>query len=121
MVNPQAHTGISANYVPDWGHVVWLDFNPQLGHEQAGRRPALILSRAAYNDASSLAIVCPITNQAKGHRLEVTMPSGLPITGVVLPNHVKSLDWRACKASYACDLPRQQVLEVIGKIIALMR
>jgi mRNA interferase MazF len=113
--------GSHSSYVPDWGDVVWLDFDPQLGHEQAGRRPALVLSRAAYNNASSLAFFCPITGQVKGHALEVVIPAGLPIQGVVLPNHLKSLDWRARNAAYVCALPRRQVLEVIGKITALLR
>jgi mRNA interferase MazF len=98
-----------------------MDFDPQMGREQAGRRPALVLSRAAYNNASSLAFVCPITSQAKGHPLEVAMPEGLAVKGVVLPNHLKSLDWRARNATYVGDLPQQQVLEVLGRIMALLR
>lgn len=121
MVGPGTPGSRHANYVPDWGHIVWLDFDPQSGHEQAGRRPALVLSRAAYNSASSLAFLCPITNQVKGHPLEVAIPERLPVKGVVLPNHMKSLDWRTRNASYVCDLPQLQVLEVIGKIIALLR
>jgi mRNA interferase MazF len=98
-----------------------LDFDPQSGHEQAGRRPALVLSRAAYNGASSLAFVCPITSQVKGHALEVAIPEGLAVKGVVLPNHLKSLDWRVRRAAYAGDLPRGTVLEVVGRVVALMR
>jgi mRNA interferase MazF len=109
------------SYVPEWGDVIWLDFDPQSGHEQAGRRPALVLSRAAYNNASSLVFVCPITNQAKGHPLEVAIPAGHAVTGVVLSNHLKSLDWRARNAAFICALPQQQVMETIGRIAALLR
>ncbi len=118
---PANKSGIHPGYVPDWGDVIWLDFDPQSGHEQAGRRPALVLSRALYNNASSLAFVCPLSSQVKGHPLEVAIPEGLPVKGVVLPNHLKSLDWRARNAAYICALPRQQALEVIGKIAALLR
>jgi mRNA interferase MazF len=121
MVDSATPGSWHSNYVPDWGHIVWLDFDPQSGYEQAGRRPALVLSRAAYNSASSLAFLCPITSQVKGHPLEVTIPEGLQVKGVVLPNHLKSLDWRTRNASYLCDLPQPQVLEVIGKIVAILR
>lgn len=81
-------------YVPDRGDVVWIDFNPQTGHEQAGRRPAVTLSPALYNGRTGLALLCPITNQIKGYPFEVTIPQGWNVTGVVLADQVKSLDWR---------------------------
>ncbi len=121
MVGTVTSSSRHSNYVPDRGHIIWLDFDPQPGHEQAGRRPALVLSRAAYNNASSLAFLCPITGQVKGHPLEVAIPERLPVKGVILTNHLKSLDWRTRNASYVCDLPQPQVLEVIGKIVALLR
>ena len=80
-------------YVPDCGDVVWITFNPQAGHEQAGRRPAVILSPAAYNGKTSLAIVRPITNQVKGYPFEVRIPHGLSVSGVILADQAKSLDW----------------------------
>ena len=82
-------------YVPERGDAVWISLDPQAGHEQAGRRPALVLSPAAYNGRVGLALLCPITNQAKGYPFEVPLPEGLPVTGVVGADQVKSLDWRA--------------------------
>ena len=92
-------------YVPDRGDVIWLDFDPQLGHEQIGRRPALVLSGAAYNGLAGLAVVCPITRQAKGYQFELPLPSGLSIHGVVLCDQVKSQDWVACGATFECRVP----------------
>jgi mRNA interferase MazF len=82
-------------YVPDRGDAVWIMLNPQAGHEQAGRRPAVVLSPAAYNGRVGLAILCPLTNQIKGYPFEVVLPSGLAVTGAILSDQVKSLDWRA--------------------------
>ena len=77
---------------PDRGDLIWLNFDPQVGHEQAGRRPAIILSEADFNEATGFAFVCPITNQAKGYAFEVPLPEGLQFTGVVLTDQLKSLD-----------------------------
>jgi mRNA interferase MazF len=96
-------------YVPDRGDAVWLSFNPQTGHEQAGRRPALVLSPASYNGKVGLAIFCPITNQIKGYPFEVVIPSGLKVTGAVLSDQVKSLDWHARRAELLCSLPDETV------------
>ncbi len=93
---------------------MWLDFNPQAGHEQAGRRPALVLSPSSYNGRTSLALFCPITNQVKGYPFEVPIPTGCPVTGVVLSDQVKSLDWRARKTSLICPLP-SEVTEAVWK------
>lgn len=82
-----------APFIPDRGDVVWLDFSPHAGHEQAGRRPALVLSPIEYNQKVGLLVCCPITNQAKGYPFEVAIPSGLPVAGVVLSDQVKNLDW----------------------------
>ena len=79
-------------YVPERGDVVWVTLNPQAGHEQAGRRPAVILSPAAYNGKVGSAILCPITRQVKGYPFEVRIPSGLAVSGVILADQVKSLD-----------------------------
>lgn len=83
---------VARGYVPDTGDLIWLDFNPQAGREQAGRRPVVVLSPRAYNHKSNLAIVCPITSQVKGYPFEVSVPEGLPIGGVILADHLKSLD-----------------------------
>lgn len=107
-------------YVPKRGDVVWLSFQPQAGHEQRGRRPALVLSPAAYNGRVGLALFCPITSQVKGYPFEVTIPAGLTVSGAVLSDQVKSLDWRARQAEYVGRLPQAQVLEVLAKVGALL-
>ena len=90
---------VAEDYVPRRGDAVWLHFDPQTGHEQAGRRPALVLSPESYNGRVGLAILCPITSQVKGYPFEVALPAGSPISGVVLSDQVKSLDWRARRAN----------------------
>lgn len=107
-------------YVPRRGDVVWLSFQPQAGHEQRGRRPALVLSPAAYNGKVGLALFCPITSQVKGYPFEVAVPAGLEVSGVVLSDQVKSLDWRARHAEFVGRLPEKQVLEVLEKVGALL-
>lgn len=109
------------SYIPERGDVVWLDFNPQTGHEQAGRRPALILSPLKYNQNTGLILACPITSQIKNYPFEVKLPQGLPITGVVLSDQVKSLDWKQRNACFNCKLPNQELNAVIAKIQALIR
>jgi mRNA interferase MazF len=92
-------------YVPRRGDAVWLNFDPQSGHEQAGHRPALVLSPEEYNRKTSLAVLCPITSHVKGYPFEVALPAGLSIKGVILADQVKSLDWRARKATLIKKLP----------------
>lgn len=111
---------VAGGYVPDTGDLVWLDFDPQAGREQAGRRPAIILSPAAYNEKSSLALVCPITGQAKGYPFEVPLPKGLTISGVILSDHLKSLDWRQRRARRAGRAPRQTLEEVRIRLAPLL-
>ena len=89
---------MASRYVPDRGDVVWLQFSPQADHEQAGKRPALVVSPRAYNRKAGLALFCPITGRVKGYPFEVDMPEGLPATGCILSDQVKSLDWRERKA-----------------------
>ena len=107
-------------YVPERGDVVWITFNPQAGHEQAGRRPAVVLSPSRYNVRVGLALVCPITTRAKGYPFEVAIPPGLDVTGVVLADQVKSLDWRARKAQFTCSLPGPTTSEVLRKAARLL-
>jgi mRNA interferase MazF len=107
-------------YVPDRGDAVWITLNPQAGHEQAGRRPAVVLSPAAYNGRVGLAILCPITNQIKGYPFEVVLPAGLAVTGAVLSDQVKNLDWRARTASFICALPTATIAEVLQKLNTLV-
>ena len=107
-------------YIPDSGDIVWITFNPQAGHEQAGRRPALVLSPAAYNGKVGLAIICPITSQVKGYPFEVKIPDGLEVSGAILSDQVKSLDWKARKAEFYCKLPPASFNEVVQKLSALI-
>ena len=107
-------------YFPERGDAVWVSFDPQSGHEQAGRRPALVLSPSAYNRRVGLAVFCPITSQIKGYPFEVVIPGGLGVTGVVLSDQVKSLDWQARNAELICSLPEEIVSQVLQKLGALV-
>ncbi len=111
---------VAPPYVPQRGDVVWITLNPQAGHEQAGRRPAVIISPQAYNDKVGLAILCPITSQVKGYPFEVLVPEGLPISGVILSDQVKSMDWRARNAERICLLSPAVIVEVLGKLRTLL-
>jgi len=113
--------GKTMAYIPDSGDIVWIMFNPQAGHEQAGHRPALVLSPKAYNGKVSLALLCPITSQIKGYPFEVLIPEGLEVKGVILSDQVKSLDWKARKAEFACKLPSEKYSEVVKKLNTLIR
>ena len=107
-------------YSPDRGDIVWIDFSPQAGHEQAGRRPALVISPGAYNKKVGLAILCPITNQVKGYPFEVMLPDGLPLQGVVLSDQAKSLDWRARRTTYAAKVHQDVTAQVLNKLGTLL-
>lgn len=106
--------------MPERGDLVWLVFDPQAGHEQAGRRPALVLSPAKYNEKAGLAMCCPVTSQVKGYPFEVRV-AGKKISGVVLADQVKSLDWRAREAKFIERLAPEALAEVQLKIIALLQ
>lgn len=110
----------AARYVPQRGDLLWLTFDRQAGHEQAGRRPALVLSPAAYNRRANLALVCPITTQVKDYPFEVALPKGLPLSGVVLTDHLKSADWAARRAEFAARVPAEVVAEVTAKLRPLL-
>ena len=110
----------SRAYVPQCGDVVWITLNPQAGYEQAGRRPAVVLSPQSYNSKTGLAIFCPITNQIKGYPFEVIIPAGLSVAGAVLSDQVKSLDWRARNAELICTLPTETISEVLQKLVTLL-
>ena len=111
---------VKKSYVPQRGDVVWITLNPQSGHEQAGRRPAVVLSPGIYNEKVELAILCPVTNQIKGYPFEVLMPDGLPVSGVILADQIKSLDWRVRDAEWICTLPPRVVVEVLQKLGTLL-
>ena len=107
-------------FVPERGHIVWLTFTPQAGHEQAGRRPALVVSPRAYNSKVGLLLACPITSRVKGYPFEVVLPAGLPVDGAVLSDQLKSLDWHARQASLICSAPEAVMSEVLAKAGSLL-
>ena len=107
-------------YCPERGDVVWISFSPQRGHEQAGDRPALVLSPKFYNQKTGLGVFCPITSQTKGYAFEVVIPNGHKVNGVVLSDHLKSLDWRTRRTRFYTLLPDAVVSEVTRQIGALL-
>ena len=107
------------SYVPDAGDIVWLEFDPQAGREQAGHRPALVLSPATYNDKVSLAVCCPLSTKVKGYPFEVEVDSG-KTTSVVLSDQVKSLDWRERNAKFKSKISPAQLKQVRDNIKALL-
>lgn len=107
-------------YIPDRGDVVWLQFTPQAGHEQAGHRPALVLSPASYNRRSGLMLCCPITSRVKGYPFEVALGEEQDLAGVVLADQVKSLDWKARQASKKGRASSQVMAETLSKLQTLL-
>ena len=107
-------------YVPQNGDAVWITLDPQAGSEQAGRRPALVLSPSAYNGKVGLSLCCPITSRSKGYAYEVAVPPGLGVSGVILADQIKCLDWRARKADFICPVPVQTVQQVLAKLATLL-
>ena len=108
------------SYVPGRGDVVWLTFDPQAGHEQAGRRPAFVLSPTSYNRKTGLCLACPVTSKVKGYPFEVPMPTDLPVGGVILADQIKSLDWKARRAEFAASVSEEVVGEVIALVLSLI-
>ena len=113
MVSPPA-------YIPRGGDMVWITLNPQAGHEQSGRRPALVISPESYNGKTGLAILCPVTSRVKDYPFEVLLPGGLSVAGVILADQVKSLDWRARNAELICTLPDEITSAVLEKLNTLL-
>jgi mRNA interferase MazF len=107
-------------WAPDRGDVVWITMNPSIGHEQSGRRPALVVSPGAYNAKVGLAILCPISSQVKGYPFEVAVPDGLPVKGVVLSDQAKSLDWKARSAEFLCRMPTEGTTAVLQRLERLL-
>ena len=107
-------------YIPERGDAVWISLDPQVGHEQAGRRPALVLSPSAYNGRVGLALFCPITSQVKGYPFEVLLPAGSPVSGVVGSDQVKSLDWRARKVAKIGTIAEEVVAQVLQRLQRLL-
>lgn len=108
-------------YIPERGDIVWITLDPQAGHEQKGRRPALVISPAAYNKKVGLAICCPITSQVKGYPFEVIIPHGVPVEGAILSDQVKNLDWKVREAKKICGLAVSAMDEVLQKLSTLIK
>ena len=112
---------MSKKYLPDRGDAVWLNFSPKAGHEQSGRRPAVVVSHKSYNKKVGLGLFCPVTSQIKGYPFEVRITAGMSISGVVLSDQVKSLDWRVRDAQFICRLPVSTINEILKKLSTLLK
>lgn len=106
--------------VPHRGDVVWISLDPTVGHEQRGRRPAVVLSGERNNRVTGLALICPVTNRVRGYPFEVSLPAGLPVTGAVLCDHVKSLDWQGRNAERIGALPRELTEVILATVRRLL-
>lgn len=110
----------AAESVPERGDVLWLNFDSDTGHEQRGRRPAVTISPRSYNSRNGLLIACPITTAVKGYTFEVVLPEGLPVSGSVLADQVRTFDWRARKPRRICSLPKEVTDDVVDKLSVLV-
>jgi mRNA interferase MazF len=108
------------SYIPGRGDIVWIDFNPQFGHEQQGRRPAVVISPKLYNSKTHLALLCPVTSQIKGYPYEVAIHPKSKINGVILSDQIKSLDWQSRNAEFIESLDDDMLDELIAKIRTLI-
>jgi mRNA interferase MazF len=111
---------VTSEFVPDRGDIVWLAFDPQAGREQAGRRPALVLSPLRFNRLTGMALVCPITSRRRGWAFEVEVPAGLPITGVILADQARALDWRARRAELEVEVDAATLASVLARVRTLI-
>lgn len=117
---PSEQTSTSDAWVPERGDVIWLEFDPQAGREQAGRRPAVVLSPASYNAPTSRALCVPVSTKAKGYPFEVALPADFPVQGVVFADQVKCLDWRARHARPLGTLPPAVLASLLARARALL-
>ena len=106
---------MNKKYSPERGDLVWIDFDPQVGREQAGRRPAVVLSPGLYNAKSDLAWICPVTSKVKGYPFEVPLPKSVAVSGVVLADQVRSLDYRRRRIEFIGRLPPALCDEIRAK------
>ena len=111
---------MARRYVPDRGDIVWLEFNPQAGYEQAGHRPALVVSPKTYNQKVGLALFCPITSNVKGYPFEVVLPEKHKVSGAILADQIKSLDWQMRKAKWITSAPKDVLEELLAKILTIL-
>jgi mRNA interferase MazF len=111
----------AATFIPDRGELIWVDLYPRTGHEQSGRRPALVLSPKSYNKKTGLCIVCPATRQAKGYAFEVTVTTSNTEKSVILADHVRSIDWKVRKAKFFVKVQPDVLEEAVAKLEALIR
>lgn len=111
---------VTPSWVPERADLVWLDFDPQAGREQAGRHPALVLSPLGYNTRTGLALMCPVTSRRKGYPFEVALPPDLPIEGCVLSDHLKSVDWKQRKAAFIGRVGPEVLTAVLNRIGPLL-
>ena len=109
-----------ASSVPRRGDLVWLSFDPHAGHEQAGHRPAFVLSPESYNRKTGLLLACPITSKVKGYPFEVALPPGLPVGGVILADQIKSLDWKMRKAEFIVRTAPSVIEDVLSLVLPLL-
>lgn len=109
-----------SDFIPDAGDVIWLNFDPQAGREQAGRRPAVVISPKGYNHLSGLALVCPVTSKVKGYPFEVRIPGGLAVAGVVLADQIRCLDWGERRAALLGRVPEGVLAEIRAKLVPLL-
>lgn len=107
-------------YIPERGDIIWINMSPQAGHEQSGRRPAVVLSPSTYNARAGLALMCPVTSRVKGYPFEVTLPPDLPASGVVLSDQIRSLDWRQRQAEFIATLPMSVIEDVLARVRVLL-
>ena len=109
-----------SRYVPQRGDAVWLDFDPQRGREPAKRRPAFVISPKSYNQKVGLFLICPVTSKKKGYPFEVEIPNGFSVSGVILSDQIKSMDWKARNTAFICSLPRSVIQQVLEKAKTLL-
>lgn len=112
---------MAVSYVPERGDLVWIAFDPQAGHEQAGRRPGLVVTPRTYNVKAGLALICPVTSRVKGYPFEVPLPDGDRVSGVILADQIRSLDWAARQAEKISIVDGAVLAEVLAKIEALIQ
>ena len=111
---------MKGKYVPERGDIVWLEFSPQVGSEQRGKRPAFVLSLKSYNNKVGLGLFCPITSSIKGYPFEVPLPEGGKISGVILVDQIKNLDWRVRRTAFIQRTAKPLYDEVLAKLITLI-